>query len=190
MNKAWVSTALTCIGVVGVVGTAIATGKSTPKAKELLRRAEEDKGRELTRLEIVKAAAPAYIPTIIIGASTIACIVGSNILNKRQQASLASAYALLDNSYKEYRRKVSELYGEDADEQVKVELAKDEYEDIKETISGEKELFFDFSTMQYFESTMDEVIQKATMADGMECYIISTPFGCSAADSRFLQSLL
>ena len=190
MNKSWISTALTCMGIVGVVGIARATGKSTPKAKELLRRAEEDKGEELTRLEIVKAAAPAYIPTIVIGVSTVACIVGVNVLNKRQQASLASAYALLDNSYKEYRRKVSELYGKDADEQVKVELAKEEYEDIKESVSGEKELFFDFASMTYFESTMDEVIQKATMADGMECYIISTPFGCSAAESRFLQTLL
>ncbi len=190
MTKSWVSTALTYVGAFGVIATAIATAKSIPKAETLLRKAEEEKGEELTKLETVKVATPAYIPAIIIGASTIACVVGANVLNKQQQAALMSAYALLDNSYKEYRGKVAELYGKDADDQVKVELAKDEYEDIKETVSGEKDLFFDFSTMQYFESTMDEVIQKATMADGMECYIISTPFGCSAADSRFLQSLL
>ena len=190
MNKSWASTVLTCVGAIGVVATAVVTAKATPKAIAMLKKAEEEKGEELTKLEIVKTAAPAYIPAILIGTSTIACVFGANILNKQHQASLASAYALLDNSYREYRKKVDELYGEDTDDRVLVELAKEEYEDIKDSVSGEKQLFFDYSTLRYFEASMDDVIQKATMADGVECYIISTPFGTDDADSRFLQSLL
>lgn len=190
MNKSWMSTALTCIGAAGVIATAIVTAKETPKVLTILKEAEKDKGEELTKFEIVKLAAPAYIPAIMIGASTIACIFGANTLNKHHQASLASAYALLDNSYREYRKKVEELYGEDTDNRVLVELAKDEYEDIKESVTGEKQLFFDYATLRYFEASMDDVIQKATMEDGVECYIISTPFGSDLADSHFLQSLL
>lgn len=190
MNKSWVSTALTCMGSIGVVATAVMASKTTPKAIRLLKEAEDDKGEKLTKIEMVKTVVPVYAPTIAIGISTIACIFGANIMSKHQQASIASAYALLDNSYREYRNKVEELYGDDADERVKIELAKEEYEDIKDDLSGEKQLFFDFSTLQYFESTMDDVIQKATLEDGVECYIISTPFGCSVADSRLLQTLL
>lgn len=193
MNSFWKrngSTILACVGAVGVIATAVMAAKATPKAMLILDEAKQEKGEELTKFETVKTVAPAYIPAAVTGAATIACVFGINALNKNQQASLMSAYALLDRSYKEYRRKVNELYGEEADDQVKVELAKEEYEEIKETVSGEKELFFDFSTLQYFESTMDEVVQKATMADGMECYIISTPFGYSSADSRLLQDLL
>ena len=170
------STILTCIGAAGVIATSIAAVKATPKAEILLREAEEEKGENLTTLEKIQIAGPAYIPSLLIGASTIACIFGANILSARQQATLMSAYGLLDASYKEYSKKVKELYGEEADNKVKEEVTKEHYTEIPETIPEGKQLFFDFKTLNYFESTMDEVLQKVTMDDGLECYIINTPF--------------
>lgn len=170
------STILTCIGAAGVIATSIAAVKATPKAEMLLREAEEAKGDKLTPLEMVQTAGPAYIPSLLIGASTIACIFGANILSARQQATLMSAYGLLDASYKEYSKKVKELYGDEADSKVKEEVTKEHYTEIPETIPEGKQLFFDFKTLNYFESTMDEVLQKVTMDDGLECYIINTPF--------------
>ena len=170
------STILTCIGAAGVIATSIAAVKATPKAEILLREAEEEKGENLTTLEKIQIAGPAYIPSLLIGASTIACIFGANVLNTRQQATLMSAYGLLDTSYKEYSKKVKELYGEEADNKVKEEVTKEHYTEIPETIPEGKQLFFDFKTLNYFESTMDEVLQKVTMDDGLECYIINTPF--------------
>lgn len=170
------STILTCIGAAGVIATSIAAVKATPKAEMLLREAEEEKGDKLTPLEMVQTAGPAYIPSLLIGASTITCIFGANVLNTRQQATLMSAYGLLDTSYKEYSKKVKELYGEEADNKVKEEVTKEHYTEIPETIPEGKQLFFDFKTLNYFESTMDEVLQKVTMDDGLECYIINTPF--------------
>ena len=176
MNKmSAASTLLTCLGAVGVVATSILVAKATPKAKLELKKAEVEKGEKLTKIEIVKAAGPSYIPSIIMGASTIGCIFGANILNKKVQASMASAYALLDRSFKEYVGKVKELYGEDADFRVRHEVASDKYEEYEELPDGEM-LFFDYNSMQYFVSTIDQVIQKTEMEDGMECYIISTPF--------------
>ena len=153
------STILTCIGAAGVIATAVSAVKATPKAMALLRKAEDDKNDELTTIEKVRVAGPAYIPSIIIGASTIACIFGANALNKRQQAALTSAYALLDASYKEYRSKVKEVFGEESEQKVVQAIMKDRYseEDIIEK-NSDKHLFFDFYSLQFFRSTMDEVL--------------------------------
>lgn len=152
------STILTCVGSIGVVTTAVLAVKATPKAIRLLESAEEEKGEELTTLETVKIAGPAYIPAAITGVSTIACIFGANILSKCQQASLMSAYALIENSYKEYKNKLKVLYGDDADKEVTQEIVKDRYEDYDVSVSDGKQLFFDYFSMRYFESTMEEVL--------------------------------
>ena len=154
------STILTFLGAAGVVVTSIAAAKATPKAMALLEKTKEEKGEELTKLEMVKVAGPAYIPAVAIGASTIACIFGANALNKKTQASIMSAYALLDTSYKQYKSKVKELYGENSDRNVKKEIAKDKFKDNDIHINNEKILFFDFYSLRYFEST-ERLVLKA-----------------------------
>lgn len=149
-------TILTCVGGVGVVATAVMAVKATPKALDLLEQAREEKGDDLTKLETVKVAGPVYIPAALTGAGTLACIFGANVLNKRQQAGLMSAYALLDNSYKEYKKKVIELHGEDTDAHIREEVAKDHYEEYE--IDDGKELFYDYFSERYFESTMADVL--------------------------------
>lgn len=153
------STILTCLGAAGVVATTVLAVKATPKAMAVIEKAEEEKGEKLTKLETVKVAAPAYIPTALSGLSTIACILGANILNKHTQASLMSAYALVDNAYKEYKRKVNDIYGDESARYIREEIASDKYEDIDITpIDTEKELFFDFFSLRYFEATMERVM--------------------------------
>lgn len=119
------ATILTCVGAVGVVATAVTAVKATPKAMVLLNAAKKEKGEPLTKLEMIKVAGPVYIPSILIGTGTIACVIGSNVLNKQHQAALVSAYTMLDQSYKEYRAKTEELYGEEAVKQIEDELEKD-----------------------------------------------------------------
>lgn len=151
------STILTCVGAIGVVATAVMTAKATPKATRLLELAEEEKGEDLTKLESIKVAGPVYIPAMIVGTATVTCIFGANMLNKRQQASLISAYALLDSSYKDYKKKVDELYGEEAGVRVREEIAKDKYD--SSVVFEDEELFYDEFSGRYFNSTMAEVIQ-------------------------------
>lgn len=152
------STILTCVGAVGVVATSVMAVKATPKALTLIENATEEKGEKLTKLEIVKVAGPAYIPAVITGVATIACIFGSNIISKHQQASLMSAYALLDSQYKEYREKVDEIYGEEAGEKVREEIAKDKYTGDGLLLDDDIELFYDFYSGRYFESTKEKVL--------------------------------
>ena len=148
------STILTCVSVVGVVATAVTAVKATPKALMLLEKAKEEKGEELTKLEVVKIAGPAYIPSVVIGASTIACMFGANILNQRGQASLMSAYALANQGYKDYRKKVDDIYGEEAGGQVRAAIAKDKYkEEPRHELEGNERLYYDFHSGRYFEAT-------------------------------------
>lgn len=155
------ATILTCVAAVGVVGTAYHAAKATPKALRKLEVAREEKGEELTKVEVVKVAAPAYVPAVLFGVSTITCIFAANALNKKQQAALMSAYALLDNTHKQYRNKVAELYGEEVDRHIKNEVAKDTLREAKLNMSSvtdeNKVWFYDEFSGQHFESSWDRV---------------------------------
>ena len=109
------------------------------------------------------------------GASTIACIMGANALNRRQQAALTSAYALVQSSYKEYKDKLKELYGEEAHNAIIDSIAIEKRKDISISANGgwydssldfgegmEPEVsrtFYDSFSQRYFESTIEKVIQ-------------------------------
>lgn len=151
------STILTCIGGAGVIATTVSAVKATPKALELIDQAEEVKGEELTKVETVQVTWPVYIPTLVYGATTLACIFGANMLSQKGQASLMSAYALIDNSYKEYKKKVEELYGEDADGEIRGSIANDKYKAADIPEGDGKELFFDEFSGRFFRSTIEEV---------------------------------
>lgn len=160
------STILTCAGAVGVVGTAIMAVRATPKALLLIEKAEEKKRDSLTKLETVQAAGIVYIPSIIMGLSTIGCIFGANVLNKRQQAALTSAYALVENTYKEYRGKVKELLGDETDTQIRDAIIKDKVkEDWHACVPGNNSLdlsddvclFYDEVGDRYFEARPSDV---------------------------------
>lgn len=147
------ATILTCVGAAGVIATTVTAVKATPKALQLLEQAKKEKGEDLTKLETVKIAGPAYVPSIVLGASTIACIFGANLLNHRSQASLMSAYALVDSSYKDYRSKVDELYGDEAGSEIRAGIAKDKYnENPVELHDDNNRLFYDAYSSRYFEA--------------------------------------
>lgn len=151
-------TILTIAGGVGVVATTVSAIKATPKAVQLLDAAKDFKGEELTNLEKFKMVAPLYIPTIIYGATTILCIFGANVLNKRHQASLVSAYALLDNSYKEYKKKVIEIHGKDGELEIVEAIVEDKYEKEQPSTESDELLFYDQFSGRFFNSSMNNVL--------------------------------
>jgi hypothetical protein len=161
-------TILTCFSIVGVVGTTVLAVKATPKAVELIkndsRRNHDGDPYAYTKLEAVQSCWQCYIPAALIGLSTIACIFGANVLSKHNQASLVSAYALLNQSYQQYRNAAKAVYGEDADEKIKIEAAKNVYVSaagchIYDPESESEEiLFYDSFCQRYFTSTMSSVL--------------------------------
>lgn len=150
-------TILTCVGAVGVVATAVMTAKATPKALALLENAEKEKGEELTKKEKFKLAAPVFIPAVAVGGTTIACIFGSNMLSKKQQAAMVSAYAALGQTYKEHKDKIEELYGEGTNEQVTKEIAQDKFTENPVETKDDETLFYDEYSKRFFNSTLEKV---------------------------------
>jgi hypothetical protein len=167
------STILTCLGGVGVIATSVAAVKATPKALRQLDEAEKVKGEELTRVEKIKIAGPAYVPSILLGAGTLTCIFGANVMSTRQQAALVSAYTLVDSSFKEYKQKLKELYGEETHNNVVDAIAVEKIDrdwgvsgsyfgescDLaNEEACGDPVLFYEENSGRYFESTIEQVL--------------------------------
>lgn len=151
-------TILSIASIIGVGVTAVLSAKSMPKYLSAVCTAEEKKKKELTKKEETKIGIVIFAPAIIVGLSTSACILGANMLNKRNQAALMSLYALLDSSYKDYRKKVKDVYGDDVDKIIVGEVAKDKYKKCDIQINDEeKRLFYDNYSQRYFESTVEYV---------------------------------
>ena len=162
-------TILTCLGVIGVVGTAVLSVRATPKALALIQvKKDELEADKLTPQELIEATWRCYIPSALVGASTIACIIGIGVLDRRNQAALTSAYAMLNESYKQYRQAAKKVYGADADDKIHAEMAKDAmiadngwgYQTYNMDMDTESEriLCYDMFSKRYFNTTMAAVI--------------------------------
>lgn len=119
-------TILSGLGAVGVIATSVLAVRATPKALRKIRtdsKVNHDGDPEAySKLEAVRSAWVCYIPAAISGTATIFCIFGANMLSKHQQAALTSAYALLNDSYNNYKAKLKDLYGEDAHQKLSMRL--------------------------------------------------------------------
>lgn len=159
-------TILSVIAAAGTITTAVLAVRATPKAMRMIQDAEWEKGKDnleetgqldpLTPMETVKVAWKPYIPAVMMGLGTIVCIFGANGLSRKQQASLISAYTLLDQGYREYQKKAKELLGSEKVAEIHREVAKDHHTDEKP--HGKRLLFFDFFSGQYFNASMEELI--------------------------------
>lgn len=179
--KKYSPVALSCAASVGVIVTVVTAIKATPKAVELVK-ADSRKNHNgdpyaYTRKEAFMSAWKCYIPTAAFGLSTIACIMGANALNSRKQAALTSAYALINQSYKEYKDKLKELYGEEAHNAIVDSIVSEKCKDVflyasdwagyscldfGEDTAAYPEIvrtFYDSFSQRYFETTISKVIQ-------------------------------
>jgi hypothetical protein len=169
-------TILTALGVTGLVGTVVLAVRGTLKADQLLgddaarRQVELATDAEpypeiqpLSKMEVAKLVWPCYVPTILMGGVTIACIIGANSISLRRNAVLASAYALADKSLKNYQDAVVEQIGKGKEEKVRGTVAQNELDkhpieksEIILTGKGET-LFYEYLTGRYFKSDIELV---------------------------------
>lgn len=121
---------MTSIGVVGVLTTAVLTGKATLEAQMMLDYYEKEALSDkhftgFTFTDKVKIVWKQYIPVVISGSVTIACIIGAQKVNIRRQAALMSLYSLSETALKEYKDKVVETYGETKERKIRDAIAED-----------------------------------------------------------------
>jgi hypothetical protein len=135
---------------VGVVLTAIETGKATIKAEKLVELNKDVP--EYGMKEKVKDCWQFYIPAAVLGAGTIGCIIGSNMLSRKEIASLTAAYMALGKSYQEYRRQVAERIGSEAEACI-LEKSK-----VEEPAEEDKQLLcYEPFSNRYFHATEAEL---------------------------------
>lgn len=166
-------TILTCLAVGGVVTTVIFAVKATPKACSLIESVREYKfnnaegvyheATPLTKREILSIVWKCYIPAACIGAATIACIIGSNSINQKRNAALATVYGLTEIAFSEYKDKVIEAVGKNKEQKIRDDILKDHIEknpvgrnEVIFTGKGEV-LCYDNWSGRYFKSDIEKI---------------------------------
>lgn len=152
------------IGISGMVATTILAVRATPKALVLIEEAKREKESDsLTPVETIQAAWKCYIPAAVTGMASIACIIGSNSVNAKRSAALATAYTLSENALREYKDKVVETIGEKKEKEVRNAIAKDKIEknpvSSNEVILTKKgdTLCYDVLSGRYFKSDIEKL---------------------------------
>lgn len=166
-------TGLTIAGVSALIFAGYLGCKATPKAIAMKESAEDKKEidridglteeKELTRFEVVKAMAPAYLPAIALGFTGALLIFAANHINIKRIAAVAGAYSITASNFKEYKTKVEEMVGSKKAEQIKQNIVADYVQQnppveskILNTGKGST-LFLDKFSGQYFYSDSDYI---------------------------------
>ena len=154
------TTILTSVGVAGVVGTAVSASVASVKSYKTVKEVEEEEKRDLAFKEKVKLCWKYYIPTVATGATTISAVIGSNIISGKKEAAMASALALAERSFEEYKDVVAEKLGAEAERELQDEvifdkIANTDSEEIHPEWTFEshgKTLCYDYYCGRYFMS--------------------------------------
>ena len=152
------------MGIAGAASSVIFAVKATPKAMILLEEKRQELGVEkLEAKEIIKTAAPVYIPTAISFGVSVACIVGASSVNARRNAALTAAYTLSESTLRTYRDKVLETVGEDKEREIRQKAAIEQQQSTPEpqtlvvsSAAGQLKCF-DSLSGRYFVSTKNEI---------------------------------
>lgn len=179
---------LTGIGIAGMITTTILAVKATPKALQLIEEKKEEENKDkLTVVETVKTTWKPYIPAVVTGTASIACLVGSHSVHIKRNAALATAYQLSTTALSDYKEKMIETVGEKKEKAIRDKIAQEKVdkkpvESSNVIITGNgKTLCYDPQFGQYFESTVDDIKRAVTelnyrMIDRGEEYVSLNDF--------------
>lgn len=150
---------LMTVGIVGTVASTVLACKATMKVEKILEEkkattdiihdgmkngniegheyTEEDGKRDLTiayaqtGVKLVKL----YAPALILGVTSIACIVSGHKILKKRNIALAAAYTVVDKGFKDYRKNVVDRFGEKVDKELRYNIKAKEF---KQEVVDEK----------------------------------------------------
>ena len=152
------------LGIAGAASSVIFAIKATPKAMILLEEKRQELGVEkLEAKEIIKTAAPVYIPTAVSFGVSVACIIGASSVNARRNAALTAAYTLSESTLRTYRDKVLETVGEDKEREIRQAAAIEQQQQTPEpqtvVVNGAAGQLkcFDSLSGRYFAATKNQI---------------------------------
>lgn len=90
------------------------------RVEEAQKQDEEVRRHELTRAYFKSAAeiAKLYLPSVLLGAASLASVLGGHNIIRKRGAAMAAAYASLDGVYRKYRERVAEMVGAEAENDI------------------------------------------------------------------------
>jgi hypothetical protein len=149
---------LVVAGVVGGVTSAVMACKATTKAGDIIEdtksqldiihKGMEDgniRGVEYTKEDGTKDLTIVYTqtavkfvklygPAVALGTASIVSILAGHNITRKRNLALTAAYATIDNSFKQYRNRVIERFGEGLDRELKYDVKTKE---VEETVVNE-----------------------------------------------------
>ena len=143
------------VGVVGVVGSLVMACKATTKLSDILEESKEqlDKIKEvaadpayeekysqddakkdttITYVQTAMKVTKLYAPSVILCASSLGCLLASNNILKKRNAALSAAYMTVDKSFKEYRKRVADRFGEEVEKEIRYNIKAEEITKVDE----------------------------------------------------------
>lgn len=152
---------LVVAGVIGTVATVVMACKATLKVNDILDEAkanvdkihdcvEQEKKtsdgelytQEVANQDLMIVYAQTgwkfvklYGPAVLLGAASMGCMIGSNVILRKRNIALAAAYTAVETGFKEYRGRVVERFGKDMDRELLYNIKAKE---IEETVVDEE----------------------------------------------------
>lgn len=150
---------LIAVGVVGTVASAVMACKATLKVHEVTDNSKRDiddihvavekgktkSGEDYSKEDSKKDLAIVYAqtglkfvklygPSVALGAVSLGCVLTSHKIIRKRNIALAAAYATVDSSFKDYRKRVVERFGKELDRELKYNIKTKE---VEETVIDE-----------------------------------------------------
>lgn len=149
---------LVVAGVVGGVTSAVMACKATTKAGDIIedtksqldiihkgmedgnihgvKYTKEDGTKDLTIVYTQTAVKfiKLYGPAVALGTVSIVSILAGHNITRKRNLALAAAYTTIDNSFKQYRNRVIERFGEELDRELRYDIKAKE---VEETVVNE-----------------------------------------------------
>ena len=160
---------LTGLAVVGTVATAVLTARAAYRVgldqnaghyEPLL---EGLPPENLSDKERAQKYWKEFIPPVVTGVGTVACIIGAHTVGSRRAAAVAAAYSLSEKAYTEYRDKVVEKIGEKKEQKVRDEIQQERVtahpvSTSEVVITGNGDVMcYESLTGRYFMSSMETI---------------------------------
>ena len=125
---------------------------------------------DVSTKEKAKVYLKSYVPTFLMGAATIACILGGNHIAGKRLAALAGAYMISEGKLKEYKEKMKEVIGEKKADEVESAIIADHLEKNNQQLDEITQsdglgmnnipnlsLWYDIFSDRYFYSSSDRI---------------------------------
>ena len=144
---------LAAVGTVGVVASAVMACKATTKIStilddtndqlntihaavtdpELANQYSAEDAKKDTAIVYVQTGVKfvkLYGPAVTVGVASLGCLLGSNHILRKRNIALAAAYTAVDKSFKAYRGRVVERFGEEMDRELRYNIKAKEVQEI------------------------------------------------------------